>query len=93
MVAGLGWLQVTCMGNLVVASELCRHLVTHPGGELIYEIAFSGYCCNPLNAWRLHVSLNTAEHQELIGNTTLFTDACGYQMQCDFTLSNPKEEG
>lgn len=75
------------------ALELWRHLITHPEGELLYETAFSGYCSDPLISWHFHATLNSADPQELTADTTPFEDACGYQMQYEFTLTDPKEEG
>lgn len=73
--------------------ELWRHLITHPEGELPGETAFEGYVSEPLISWHFHATLNSADPQELTADTTPFEDACGYQMQYEFTLTDPKEEG
>lgn len=73
--------------------ELWRHLITHPEGELLIETAFEGYVSDPLISWHFHATLNSADPQELTADTTPFEDACGYQMQYEFTLSAPKEAG
>lgn len=73
--------------------ELWRHLITHPEGERPIETAFGGYVSEPFISWLFHATLNSAGPQELTADTTPFEDACGYQMQYEFTLTTPKEEG
>lgn len=66
----------------------------HPhGGRAPSKTAFEGYVSGPLISWHFHATLNSAAPQELTADTTPFEDACGYQMQYDFTLTDPKEGG